>query len=355
MRCDEVQEYVSSMVDGETVPPEAAEHTAHCADCRELLQSYADGGAALRSYSSFLVAKPIPDPTWLKTKRNKSMWWEKGLQMMRVPRIAFACLVLLLVVLASRLALVEVRAHEDGSVLLLKLTPAEGDSINCDISTSDMDRNSCGGLAQTDKHNLLFSVKALKRDGVRVLLSIRSRVTPLGPASYGLDTPGTLPETQSWFTPGETLAMPGTGEWRLAMTGVWADHIPVTLGSNQLLDPGPNEIRLTSPLLLKNTRVAGDFPDAGADADKPGEGVFLFIPGEGRFLLSSAPMTGAVPATVQLNRVSFDSGGQAYVIVTGMPVSRAAKIWVLHDAAYKPSAELMQNAYLGSGPVSKLQ
>ena len=352
MTCDKAQEYVSALYDGETVPLRAAEHTAHCADCQELLKGYAEMGAKLRSYGSLLLAEPVPDRTWLTPKRNKTMWFRKGFQIMRIPRIAFACLVLLLILLGSRLALVEVRAHEDGSVLMLKLTPAEGDGISCNVSTSDTAHNSCGGLAQIDQSNLFYSVKTLKRDGGRVLLSIRSRVTPIGPAGFGPDTENSLPETQAWFTPGETLSVPNTGDLKLALTGGWADHLPV--GGNHLLDPGPNEIRLTSPLLLKNNTVAADMPNASAGADQPGEGVFLFIPGEGRFLLSSTSITGAVPATVQLNRVSFASDGQTYVIVSGMPVTRAEKIWVLHDAAYKPAPDAMQGPMLGAGPVSKL-
>ena len=356
MTCDKAKVYVSALYDGETVPLAAAEHTAHCADCQELLKEYAELGAELRIYGSLLLATPVPDRTWLTTQRNKTMWWQKGFEMMRIPRIAFACLVLVLIVLGSRLALVEVRAHEDGSVLMLKLTPAQGgDSLSCNISASGIDHNSCGGLAQIDQSNLFFAVKALKRDGSRVLLSIRSKVTPIGPAGFGPDTAATLPETQSWFTPGETLSVPNTGDLKLTLTGEWADHIPATLGGNHLLDPGPNEIRLTSPLLLKNNTVVGDMPKAFAAGDQPGEGVFLYIPGEGRFLLSTMPVAGAVAAEVQLNRVSFDSDGQTYVIVTAMPITRAEKIWVLHDAAYKPKSEATQGPQIGAGPVSKLQ
>lgn len=355
MRCDDAREYVSALYDGETVPLQAAEHTAHCADCQELLKRYAETGARLRSYGSLLVAEPVPDRTWLTTKSSKTIWWEKGLQMMRIPRVAFACLILVLLALSSRLALVEVRAHEDGSALMLKLTPAQGDSISCNVSTIDTDHNRCGGLAQIEKTNLFYGVKAVRRDGSRVLLSIRSKITPLGPAGYDADTESKLPEVQSWFTPGERLLVPGTGELKLALTGQWADHIPVTFGSNQLLYPGPNEMRLTSPLLLKNDRVAADMANASASCDQPGEGVFLYIPGEGRFILSPAEIPGATPGTVQLNRVSFESHGQKYVILSGMPVSREGKkIWVLHDAAYKPSPESMQGPLIGAGPVNKL-
>ena len=352
MRCDEARKFISAMYDGETVPPHVVQHTAGCADCRELLKGYAEMGAALRNYGSRLIAEPVPDRTWLTTGKDQTTWWEKGLQMMRIPRIAFASLLLLLIVLGSRLALVEVRAHEDGSVLLLTLTPAQGNSVQCFLSTTDTDHNHCGGLAQTGGSNLFYGVKALKKEAGRVLLSVRLRVDPLRPAGYGPDTDSSLPETQTWFTPGETLSLPGTGKLQLALAGQWADHIPVTLGSNALLDPGPNEIRLTSPLLLKNNKVAGEMFNSFAAADRSGEGAFLYIPGEGRFILSPTPIAGAIPAKVQLNRVSFESNGQAYIIVTGTPVSREASLWVLHDLGYKPTPEA--GPELGAGPVSKL-
>jgi hypothetical protein len=356
MECGEVKEYVSALHDRETVPPYAAEHMARCADCQELLKRYAEMGAKLHSYGNLLIEEPVPDRTWLKTGGNKFTVWEKGLQMMRIPRIAFACLVLLLVILSSRLALVEVRAHENGSVLLLKLTPAQGDSLSCNLSMSDTDHNSCWGLAQIDpaKANLIYNVKALRKDGSRVLLSIRSKVTPLGPASDGPGVENSMPEIQSWFTPGEALSVPGTGDLNVVLTGQWADHIPVTLGSDQLLDPGPNEIRLSAPLLLKNNKVVGDMAYASAVAGRPDEGAFLLIPGEGRFLLLPMPVAGAVPAKVQLNRISFESDGQSYVIVTGMPVSRREKIWVLHDKGYKSSPEAGQVPVIGAAPISKL-
>ncbi len=352
MRCDEAKEYLSALYDGEAVPLHAAEHTAHCATCQELLKGYAETGAALRSYASLLIAEPVPERTWLRTKRNKTTWLEMGLQMMRIPRIAFACLVTLLVVLGSRLALIGVRAHEDGSVLSLKLTPAQGNSVLCDVSVSGGAHDTCGGLAQIDKSNLFYTVKALKRDGSRILLSIRSKVTPIGPAAFGPDTAGSLPEIQSWFTPGETLAVPNTGELKLTVSGGWSDHIPV--GGHAPLDPGANEVRVISPLLLKNDMVVGDMADGGADGDGPDDAVWFYVPGEGRFLLSTTQVNGAVTASVHLNRIVFESNGQSYVIVAGMPVSRAEKLWVLHDLAYKPGSDVEPGPSMGAGPVGKL-
>ena len=354
MRCDEAEQYLSALYDGEAVPLEAAEHTACCAHCRELLKEYAEMGATLRSYGSLLIAEPVPDRTWPTTKQDRTTLWKKGLEMMRIPRVAFACLVLLLLVLGSRLAVVEVRAHDDGSVLILKLTPAHGDSVACDVSASDTSHNHCGGLAQIDKSNLLYAVKALRKEGNRVLLSVKTQVSPLGPGGYGPNTEDSLPETQVWFTPGQSLSLPNTGELKVALTGEWSDHMPVKFFDNKLLDPGANEIRLSSPLLLKNNKLAGDAVNVSADADQPGDGVLLFVPGEGRFLFSLTEVAGAVPAKVQFNRVSFESEGQAYVIVNGVPVCRSENIWVLHDAGYKPSPDSEQGVSIAAGPAGKL-
>ena len=355
MRCDEVQEYVSALYDGETMPLEAAEHTARCAHCQELLKEYAQMGAAVRSYGGLLIAEPVPERTWLTTKQDKTTLWKKGLEMMRIPRIAFACLVLLLVVLGSRLVVVEVRAHDDGPVLTLKLTPAHGDGVSCDVPASDTSYGHCHGLAQIDRSNLMYAVRVLRKDGGRVLLSVKTLVSPQGPASFGPGTEASLPETQVWFTPGQSLSLPNTGELKLALTGEWSDHIPVKFFDNRLIDPGPNEIRLSSTLLLKNNKLAGDAGNVSADADQPGDGVSLFVPGEGRFLLSLTEIAGAVPAKVDFNRVSFESEGQAYVLVTGIPVSRSEKIWVLHDAGQKPLPDPADGPSIAAGPVNRLR
>ena len=354
MKCAEAQLFLSAIYDGEPVPPQAAEHTAHCAACQDLLHGFVEMSAALRSYGSLLLAHPVPPRTWLTPRTNKSLWLNKGLQKMRIPRVAFACLILLLLALGSRLALVEVRAHDDGSVLMLKLTPAQGNSIQCFVSTVSTNHDNCRGFAQIDHSNLTFAVRAVRKEGDRVLLSIRSTVAPLGPGGFTPDVERSLPETQSWFIPGQTVSLPDTGDLKVVLTGEWADHVPVQLGNNQLLDPAPNEVRLSSPLLLKNNQVAGEMFNSSADADQPGEGAFLYIPGEGRFILSPTQVEGAVLAKVELNRVLFESNGEKYVIVTGAPIIRGDSIWVLHQLAYSGPPERMQQTMLGAGPVSKL-
>ena len=352
MRCDEAQEFVSAMYDGETVPQEAAQHMARCAACGELLQSYAEMGVALRSYSSLQLAEPVPERTWLTRKQDAPTWFEKGWQMMRIPRIAFASLVLLLVVLGSRLALVEVRAHEDGSVLLLKLTLPSGEATTCPLSTTDPKLQVCSGMTKADNGWFTYGVRFLRKKGDRVLLGV---VTDSGSrtSTYSPDEVKALAKTELWFSPGQTVQLPGTGNQKIITQGEWTDHVPLVVAGSQSTDPGPNEIRLTAPLLLKNNKVVADVENASASADKANEGVSLYIPGQGRFIMSITPFQGATRGEVKLNRISFESNGQAYLIVTGMPVTRGETIWILHKTSDEADTDPAHWS-VGAGPLSNL-
>ncbi len=352
MRCAETEEFVSAMYDGEAVPLEVAEHFAHCVACQELFQSFVETGAELRRFGSLQSAGPVPERTWVQRERTVTGWWEKGWQMMKVPRIAFASLVLLLLVVGSRLALVEVRAHEDGPVLLLKIGLNDGREITCPLSATDQHYQQCSGIAGIGGGNLSYFVHLLKKDGDRALLSLRS---DFGQQSVSTDDKqaSTVPETQLWITTGEATDTSLGGVAKAKLTGQWTDHIPVMMGNNEYLDPSAKELRLTSPLLLKNNQVVGDMQGAMAFASSPKEGVFLYIPGEGRFTMSLTQMNGSVAGKIEMNRISFTSDGHPYVVVTGAPVARGEAIWVKRDASYKPPSN-MQGAFLGAAPIGEL-
>jgi len=85
--------------------------------------------------------------------------------------------------------------------------------------------------------------------------------------------------------------------------------------------------------------VAGDLVGSTSgvfSTDDRTRAVQIYIPGEGRFLLSLLPIKGAVEADVSFNRIDFEEGGHSWEFVTGAPVSRANKIWVLHQPDFKP-------------------
>jgi hypothetical protein len=132
------------------------------------------------------------------------------------------------------------------------------------------------------------------------------------------------------------------------VTGEWFDHMPAFIGTSiHDLDPGPEELRVTGPLLLGGKQVLGDLEGGTAIADKASQGVVIYMPGEGRFILALTPVHGAVQARVDLNRISFEDGGRSYVFLTGAPVTRGQHIWVLHEAHFKPLAPADDNAFIG--------
>jgi len=352
MKCDDMEEFVSAMYDGETIPAKAAEHLAQCDACQELFRNFADMGAELRRFGSLESSVPVLERTWGRQGRTVNQLWQKGWQMMKIPRLAFASLVLLLLITGSRLALVEVRAHESGSVLLLKLTVSDGRAVICPLSSIDRDYQQCSGLVVTSGGSVSYFVRFLKKDGDRALLSLRSQS---GKESVSDDDKQaeTLPETQVWVGGNDATDATLGGIDKVKFTAQWTDHIPVLMGNNEYLDPLVNELRLTSPLLLRGNQVVGDMQGAMAFADQPNEAVYLYIPGEGRFVMSLDSIAGAVPGKIDMNRISFTSDGHQYVVVTGAPVARGKAIWVRRDASYKPPSNL-SGAFLGAAPVRDL-
>jgi hypothetical protein len=352
MRCDEMEEFVSAMYDGAAVPQEAAEHAAHCAACQELFQSFVEMGAELRRFGSLQSTEPVPERTWVQREQNITGWWQKGWQTMKVPRVAFASLIVLLLVVGSRLALVEARAHENGNVLLLTMSLKNGLYFSCPLSVTDPRYQQCSGSNGVADGSVSYLVHILKKDGDRALLSLRSQVSPepLTPAEMQA---GNMPETQLWLSTDKATDTT-LGSLAATLTAQWIDHIPVMMGNSEVQDPSANELRLTYPLLLENNHVVGDIPGAMAFANHPNQAVFLYVPGEGRFAMSLTPFADAVPGKIKMNRISFTSDGHSYVIVTGAPVARGEVVWVKRDTSYKPPSNMQDAAFVGTDRVSHL-
>lgn len=254
---------------------------------------------------------------------------------MKLPRVVVATLALVIIGLGSKLALVQARAHSNESVLEIKIKMGDEHEFSCAISVLNAKRESCGGLARVEGVDLAYSISLVRQEGERVLLSVRSEYPPqferLGP-----DEVKSMPETQQWFTPGETLPLKIAGTTKVVITGVWSDHMTSFFAQDDTLDPAAGELRVMSPVILQDGKLVQDFKGASAIADKPNMGIQVYWPGGGRFSISPVAIPGAVVAKVELNRISFVADGQSYEVITGMPVSRMGQVWVLHDAGYSP-------------------
>ncbi|MGO9433909.1 MAG: anti-sigma factor family protein [Terracidiphilus sp.] len=340
MNCDEAAEFVSALCDGETISSLAAEHIGTCDACRDRLTEYAAMGAELRRVASLEIAETAK-PLSLSTPPQQLFraWWQKGMESMRVPRIAFALLVICVLALGSSLVLVKVGARSEGNVLALTVDLGRGRSSVCYLSPTYKHADGCGAMLTLNSTILSYEIRALAREGDRMEMGFRSKTypVPISETFTSSDLAG-LPQQLVWFVPGETTSVQLDGGITMTLTGEWQDHVPTPAaqGANPSLDPRPNELRIHGPLLLSAQKVIADFEGALATADRPDYGVILYYPHVGRFILSLSPMPGAVRGTVHWNRILFNSSGQSYTLVTGAPVTRADQIWVLYQPDFKP-------------------
>ncbi|MFP5236459.1 MAG: hypothetical protein ACLGSD_11205 [Acidobacteriota bacterium] len=272
---------------------------------------------------------------------------------MRIPRLAFAVLIASVVALASSLAVVKVRARSSGTVVLLSISAGSGQPVECPLSLVDKKIQQCGAFPNVGDKVLGYTVHLLSHEDGRIELGVRMRQWPvtLGTSTdYGLNDVENQPEQDYWFSPGEKLRIENPGLPTLTATGAWMDHVPSFVGASQM-DPGPDEIRIASPLLLRDEQVVGDLEGGSATEDKPDWAVRLYFPKQGGFVIANSKIQGATEAYVNLNRISFQEDGHKYVLLTGAPVTRAQHVWVLHRPNFKPTdlnPNMKDTAFIGS-------
>ncbi len=355
MICDEAAEYVSALYDGEIIPRAAAEHIGECESCRTQLRDYMEIGAEMRRVASLEVPLETPRVVWDEQERASKMWWQRGWEQISIPRLVFASLLLAVVGLASSLVVVGVRAKAEGTVMMLNISTGPGASVPCPLSTVDKKNAMCGFVGGFNGGMLIYRIELLSKDGDRVEIGVRSKFGPASSGTYSLSAVDDVAEKQYWFAPGETLQTDVEGFGTLAVTGERMDHMPSPVAGNREMDPGPGELRMNSPLLLKGKEVLGDMEGGGASIDKPGQGVMIYFPGQGRFVVSLSPGEGAVQANVKLNRLSFQIDNNTYVFVTGTPITRSATAWVRLEPNYRPSGDSGSGGFIGSVGLNALE
>ncbi len=349
MKCDQAAEFVSALCDGETILPAPAEHIGSCVECQQRLSEYLEMGVELRRLASLDVSMPSAAPEWKREPRTIARYWRKGWETMRIPRLAFALLLAVILVLGSSLAIIKAGARSEGNVARLTLDFGSGNPIGCVLAINDKRADSCGGILLVGATQVGYRIDLQSRDGNRLQLAIRTRTHA---REDQFSVPSDLddaPQQQVWFEPGETTHIEIAQGIALTLTGQWTDHVPsfVAQGNSHDLDPGPDELRMVSPLLLQGKTIAGDMSGGIATVDKPNMAVDVYMPPAGRFLVSLTAAQGAAAGKVDMNRISFTLDGKDYVFVTGAPITRGEKVWVLRDADFKPD-EHLKGGYIGA-------
>lgn len=357
MRCEDAEEFVSALCDGERIPREAAEHIGECERCRSWLQDYAMLGAELRRTASLNSPKDIHASEHLlisaatlakqaKEKGRRGVWWKKGAEAMRIPRFAFVLMLLLIVGLSSGLVVVRARSNAQGPVLLVTLRlPNSDSSWQCALSMNGGQNEDCAMGELMDAKNrgwLKVGIRFLARQGDKIVLGIRRQFLPLRPnensftfSSADLEN---LPIERYELAPGQELQIDIEGLGTAELTGELLDHMPVLpIAPHATLDPAQDELRMISPLLLRGQKAIIDMDHSSATGTGKDGAVWIYAPGVGRLIVSAENFQGAVKGQVSQSRIDFEIGGKKYQLLAGAPITRAQEVWVQFDGNFQSS------------------
>ena len=351
MRCDEVAEYVSAICDGETIPHDAAAHLRECAVCSGLIQEYIVLGVALRREASLEFSAPST-PHWETKTGVIYRLWRKGWGTMRIPRVAFAAIVLMaLIAVGAGWKMIRVGAQGTGSVVLLTIErEGQSEPAICPLSVVDPHDGGCafGGEIDPMKNTapaVSFKVAGRTADGVRLLVktTIHTAANPnvreedRHEPNPSMDKADLVRQSsrEMLLVPGVPLKIQVEGMGTMTLRAEWSDHMPPWRGMLTNIDPGPTELRISNPFLLKEDTRIGDITASAGTENGFEHGVAIVYPEAGRYLFSLAPIKDAVVGDIKENRIDFEYNGANFVLLTGAPISRQKKVWIRAQPNYK--------------------
>ena len=331
MNCAEAAECVSALFDGEPMPREAAAHLSDCEECRRRVNQYAEMGAELRCVASVAVPRIIPDGRWrLAEPAAAGNWLRKWRETMRIPRFAFALMVLTLLALSTGLFLS--RAKETPRWFAYELSGRDGKMITGGAvpinRAGDPYYDNEAGMNYADG-TVWFHLRMLGQIGETERIGARTLWLPVGERDKWERVRG-MPEREFLYSPGEELKIPVEGYGNLEIKGQFESTVPEVVQRG--LYPEDGKFRISPPVVLireKEMLMKGDMGGGQLSIDKS-----YFAYGDqdhGWYLFSAKPIAGAVEGTLTMNQIEFKLDDRHYFLFTGDPILFGkAKIWVKH-------------------------
>jgi hypothetical protein len=326
MRCDEAAEFVSALCDGETITPEAASHIRDCAACAQLMEQYIAMGATLRREASLALGALPPTPRWETRTGRLTRLWRKGWETMRVPRLAFAALILVaLFVVGAEWKRARVGAQSNGLVVVVTIDREDQSLFSaCALSLVDpkIRGGAMGGILDPKKDlGAAISIEVAGRAEGGVRLLVRAKAFPA--AAIDPSELGKLSDHEMILKPGVPLKVAVGNSGTLTLHGEWFDHIPaeIALGIKNV-DPGPSELRIQQPVLLKGDRRIGEINGGSSSPSGFDDSTYIAFPKTGRFLFSLSPIPDSAEGKIDRNRISFEYKGAPYTLLTAAQIAR---------------------------------
>jgi len=338
MNCVEAAECVSALFDGEPISQEAAAHLSDCEECRALLNEYAEMGAEVRRMASAAVPQTISEGRWrLAEPAAASKWLTKWRGTMRIPRFAFALMLVALLALSLSAGLFLTRAKEtyrwfqyevrgrDGKWIVRGAVPPNGEG--------NPYYDGCAGMTYPDGI-VWFRVRMMERVGDAERIGVRAWWAPKGENQTG-ERQDSMPEREFLYSPSKDLKILVEGYGNLEIKGQFKPTLPETVGRGMYPEWG--KFRIDPPVLLVHDKeLLGKYISGGGELLLGGSYFAYGQQDQGWFVFSSKPIVGAVEGTLTMNQIEFTLDGKQYSLFTRDPiVCGRSNIWVKHYASIR--------------------
>jgi len=326
--CDNPDELLSALYDGEPVPTEFAQHVNTCPNCRARLRDYSHIGTELRLIASLTASAPVPQ---IRPRRSK--FFDLAGKM-SIPKFALAAAAALFIVMT--VGLVQLHARQSNP-LWFKFTLTEKSSTAPGfprVAQAGYDQKTAAGYAPNTFVGTRVLVSAVESDHVQ--LAIRSRLYQKAnandlPLSADLKDIGSRVFT---YYPGQSLEIPVEGGGTLVLQGMIVDHKPRFMEMGIPLDPGPNEIILSSPVLISGDKVLTNEKGANTIQDGPDRAAVLYVSGVGLLKFALQPFPGAIAGKASWGRLEFKLGSKDYTLLTASQIcggDQPRTVWISNN------------------------
>jgi hypothetical protein len=338
MNCAEAAECVSALFDGEPISRLMAAHLSDCEECRTRLNEYAEMSAQLRGMATAAAPGAIPGGYWRSAELSAANWLRKWGGTMRIPRIAFALMVLTLVALSTGLFLT--RARGTYRWFQYELFGRDGKSITRFTVPTNPGGNPYydddAGMTYPDG-TVWFHVRVLEQIGETEKIGVRAlwhrRGDPYGDEFF--ERLQKMPEREFFYSPGDGLKIPVDDYGNLEIRG----HFESTLPDNVQMGRYPKDglFRINPPIVFVREReMLGKFDGGGGELLRNNSYFAYGEQDEGWFVFSANPIAGAVEGIIKLNQIEFTLDGKHYYLFTSDPILfGSVKIWVKHYASIR--------------------
>ncbi len=362
VNCQQAQELVSALYDGERVPTDFADHVDACPNCRERLRSYSHIGAELRLLASrTATAVPMPAPLPRKGTVGRSRFlFVKG--RILVPRFAVAMAAGLFLLLAASL----MRLHAQQSRPLwfqFSLDAQNPHALDKPLGPKQavqagFDDALVWGDGPDNVIGTHLAITAVKDDSVQLAVRSRRYYATNADELHVKKDLGDLSGHTFTYYPGKPLQIPIEGGGTVVLQGQIVDHKARFMFPFGIpLEPDPDQLILSSPVLISGKTVVFNMKGANAIATGADEEDVLYVPGTGLLRFALQPFPGAIQGVASWGNLDFKWDGKSYCLLTASQIcggDQPRTVWVKNDAQFLPADEQSKRGFLGANKLGAI-